>query len=162
MKRILSYLTAFIITISHTGVAVASCYSSAEYEAEQGLRIHSELMVIALNCQHMAYRQGNLYMRFREVTRQNQGLFKSYENTMMNYYKGQGKNPEAGLNNLRTSLANKVAVKSASMRPDIFCYNHRNYIESALDMDSEQFRRWAKQPKPSEPTSQPLCRDRDY
>ena len=29
------------------------CYTHEEAEAEQGIRIHSELMVIALNCQHM-------------------------------------------------------------------------------------------------------------
>ena len=163
MKKILSFFTAFIALFSMTGTSIAAnCYSSAEYEAEQGLRIQSELMVIALNCQHMAYRKGNLYLRYREVSRQNNDLIKSYEGTLMKHYKREGKNPEKNLNNLRTNLANKVAIKSASMRPDIFCYNHRDYIETAMNMDREAFRRWAKQPEPSNPTSKPLCRDRDY
>jgi hypothetical protein len=159
IKTILFALLLCVISVKTTS---AKCYSSEEFEAEQGLRIKSELMVIALNCQHMAYRKGNLYMRFREVSRQNEGLFKSYESTLINYYRKQGRNPEKSLNDLRTDMANKVAVKSASMRPDIFCYNHRNFIETALDMDQESFRRWARQPVAANPTSAPLCRDRDY
>lgn len=163
MKRILSVFTSLLITLSvSTPAWAASCYSSAEYEAEQGLKIKNELMVIALNCQHMAYRKGNLYLRYREISRQNEALFKMYEQTLINYYRNHGQNPDASLKSLHTQLANKVALKSANMRPDIFCYNHRDYIETALEMDRESFRRWAKQPNPSEPTSQPLCRDRDY
>lgn len=162
MKKIFVFCIAFMAATADIAVAVANCYSSKEYEAEQGLRIKSELMVIALNCQHMAYRKGNLYMRFREVSRQNADLFQSYERTLMDYYRRHGQNPEKAINSLRTDMANKVSLKSASMRPDIFCYNHRNYIEAALDMDRESFRRWARSPEPANPTSKPLCRDRDY
>lgn len=152
-----------ILLLSNVSQAfAAACYSSEEFEAEQGLRIHSELMVIALNCQHMAYRKGNLYMRYREVTRQNEGLFKNYENILAKYYNRQGLNGNKKVTALRTSLANDIAVKSAKMRPDVFCYNHRNYIDQALEMDQEQFRQWAKQPSTTTPTSAPLCRDRDY
>jgi cell division protein FtsB len=163
MKRILSVFTSLVISLSVSTPAWAgACYSSAEYEAEQGLKIKNELMVIALNCQHMAYRKGNLYLRYREISRQNEDLFKMYEQTLMNYYRNNGQNADREIKSLNTNLANKVAVKSANMRPDIFCYNHRDYIEQALEMDREAFRRWAKQPNPSEPTSRPLCRDRDY
>lgn len=163
MKRILSLLVSLAIAMSISVPTWAnSCYSSKEYEAEQGLKIKNELMVIALNCQHMAYRKGNLYMRYREISRQNEDLFKMYEQTLINYYRSQGQNPDTSLKSLHTKLANKVALKSASMRPDIFCYNHRNFIETALGMDREAFRRWARQPNPAEPTTHPLCRDRDY
>jgi len=146
-----------------TWPAMANCYNSAEYEAEQGLRIQSELMVIALNCQHMAYRKGNLYIRYREISRQKEDLLKGYENTLMEYFRRKGSgNPESSLNDLRTNLANAVAIKSAQMRPDIFCYQNRDRIEAALEMNTEQFRQWAKTPSVGDPTSQPLCRDRDY
>lgn len=164
MSKSFRFLTLLLLCLGLAQPAGAKqCYSSQEFEAEQGLRIQSELMVIALNCQHMAYRKGNLYIRYREVARQQHDLFSGYENTLLEYYRRNGSaNPESALNDLRTDLANKVAVKSAQMRPDIFCYQHRDRIESALDMNTEQFRQWARTPAPGDPTSQPLCRDRDY
>ena len=163
MKKIYGFILLGLMLIHTISPALAAtCYNSDEFEAEQGLRIHSELMVIALNCQHMAYRNGNLYMRYREVTRQNEGLFKGYEKILANYYARQGLNGDKKVTDLRTSLANEIAVKSAKMRPDIFCYNYRHYMDQALQMDQEQFRQWAKQPSTTTVTSAPLCRDRDY
>ena len=42
-------------------VYAGACYSRKEAEAEQGIRIHSELMVIGLNCAHMADANGPPY-----------------------------------------------------------------------------------------------------
>ena len=55
--------------------AAASCYTMEEAEAEQGIRIHSELMVIGLNCQHMKFSDGtNLYLEYREFTKEHENL----------------------------------------------------------------------------------------
>ena len=48
------YLIAcFSLLLLSAPAMAANCYSAAEAEAEQGIRVHSELMVIGLNCQHM-------------------------------------------------------------------------------------------------------------
>ena len=46
--RLFALVSLFFIFSSQS--VFASCYSSKEAEAEQGIRIHSELMVIGLNC----------------------------------------------------------------------------------------------------------------
>ena len=121
------------------------CYSTAEAEAEQGIRIHSELMVIGLNCQHMTPRGWkNFYQQYREMTDRNADLFAGYEETLINYYNRIGdKNPEGRLHGLRTAMANKVSTDAARMRPDIFCATFSPRIPKAAKMSSDDFRHWA-------------------
>ncbi len=136
-----------------------SCYTMAEAEAEQAIRIHSELMVIGLNCQAMKTRSGkNLYLQFREFTSDHAGLFSSYEDQLLSYYQRTGDhNPEATLNTLRTALANKISTDAAKMRPDVFCNRYAVRIPKVAHMDEETLRRWASTFHPSHPVSRPIC-----
>lgn len=136
-----------------------SCYSKVEAEAEQGIRIHSELMVIGLNCAHMADANGNnLYLEHKKFTSKHQALFARYEEILMNYMKKNGeKSPEKALHKLRTDFANKISVDSAQMRPDIFCKTYSPRIEKASEMDEIAFRKWASMSFPNHPVSHALC-----
>jgi hypothetical protein len=136
----------------------AACYSPAEYEAEQGLRIQSKLMVIALNCQHMPYKSGNLYMSYRQMSMQNKALFDQYDQTLRSFYNRNGGGAEHKLNNLRTEMANNVSVMAAQTRPDIFCYKNKSFVTQALNMSSDQFRQWAARGMSGAPSSYPQCR----
>lgn len=138
--------------------AQAGCYNSSEVEAEQGLRIHSELMVISLNCQHVSHSNGNLYIQYKDFTRRHQNLISQYENTLKGYYRRAGySNPELAINDLRTSLANRISNDAARMRPNAFCKVYSPRITQALSMDQEKLRRWASTPFASHPVSQPVC-----
>lgn len=56
------FMLAFILLgLTSASSFAASCYRAGEAEAEQGIRIHSELMVIGLNCQHMATANGRIF-----------------------------------------------------------------------------------------------------
>lgn len=136
------------------------CYTPREAEAEQGIRIHSELMVIALNCSHMSDSNGeNLYKEHREFTAKYGDLFATYENIMMNYMRKHGvQNPEAQMNTMRTNFANKISTDAAKMRPDIFCKTYASRIEKATKMDEVTFRKWAATPFKGHPVSRPLCK----
>ena len=70
------FTTILMIIILTTAPSWAeACYSKQEAEAEQGIRIHSELMVIGLNCQHMASANGNnLYLEHRKFTQKHADL----------------------------------------------------------------------------------------
>lgn len=138
-----------------------ACYSKQEAEAEQGIRIHSELMVIGLNCQHMASANGNnLYLEHRKFTQKHADLFATYEKIIMTYLKRNGdKNPESTLNTMRTDFANKISNDAAEMRPDIFCRSYAPRIEKATKMDRNGIRMWAATIYPSHPVSHPVCKD---
>lgn len=154
----MKYIIFTIIGVFISAAAQAACYSSSEFEAEQGLRIHSELMVIALNCQHVKASNGNLYYQYKNFTRQHQGLIGGYENTLKSFYGRNGNsNPEKEINDLRTKLANKISNDAARMKPNVFCKTYGSRITQALQMPQEKLRRWASTPFQGFPTAYPIC-----
>lgn len=155
------FLSVVIMALGITSAwAATSCYTMAEAEAEQGIRIHSELMVIGLNCQHLARGDGgkNLYQQYSEFTAQNVNLFAGYESRLMDYFHRAGyADPEAKLNELRTVLANTISLDAAKMRPDLFCYKYAPRISTAAKMNQTAIQRWAATFYPSHPVSRPIC-----
>ena len=151
---ILLFLMAFLTPSS----AFSKCYSRAEAEADQGIRIHSELMVIGLNCQTIGARHGlNLFGEYREFTGDHADLFARYEDILMNFYSKNGGTPKKQLNDLRTTYANKISKVAASSRPDVFCARNAIRIEKASAMQRQDLRRWASTLYPTHPVSYPLC-----
>lgn len=138
----------------------AACYTQKEAEAEQAIRISSELMVIGLNCQTMKFKDGtNLYAKYRQFASQHADLFAAYEETLIGYFRRTGAaNPEAKLNDMRTLLANKIATDAANMSPDQFCNRFVPRIFKASNMSRAELATWAGTIYPSHPVSQPVCR----
>jgi|GEM_PF-654431 len=158
--KIISVIRAFIIIaiLLFNTQAYAGCYTPAEVEAEQGLRISSELMVISLNCQHVAGANGDLYHQYQIFTNRHRDLIMGYEQTMKNYYTRIGSaHPEKDIHDLRTVLANKISTDAAKMRPNVFCKYYGGRINQALQMDHVKLRRWASTIFPSHPVSRSVC-----
>jgi len=148
------------LTVYLNGTALASgCYTPIESEAEQGIRIHSELMVIGLNCAHMADSEGNnLYVAHSQFTKKHEDLFARYEDILKEYMSKNGtKDTEAALHTLRTEFANKISVDAAKMRPDIFCKAYAERISKVAGMNEKTLRKWAATPFKGHPVSQPVC-----
>jgi len=156
----LKFLAALFLSISLLSTTVhAKCYSKIEAEADQGIRIHSELMVIGLNCQAMGARQGlNLYGDYRQFTNDHAELFSRYEEILINFYKNNGDVSKGKLNALRTKYANAISKIAASQRPDVFCAQSASRIEKAAAMQRSDLRRWASTLYDSHPVSYPLCK----
>ncbi len=160
MKPIIFVFTVFFaLGLTSAAFAGQACYSKAEAEAEQGLRIHSELMVIGLNCQAMPrFASQNLYGKYRIFTRDHADLIAAYEKILTTYFQRTGSpDPAGSFNTLRTTLANKVSRDAASMRPDLFCVRYAPRIEQASGMDMKAVRKWASTFYPSHPVSSPIC-----
>lgn len=161
MKKITSLMMvmASVLMLNIQPVKAQECYSKAEAEAEQGLRIHSELMVIGLNCQHMGARKGmNLYSQYRQFTADHADLFSTYEKIMMKYFKQNGiENPKRQLDTLRTDFGNKISNDVAAMRPDVFCSRYAPRVIKASTMDKTDLRQWAATIYPEHPVSKPVC-----
>lgn len=157
MKKLFAALVA-VLCLSLTAQAqAAGCYSSAEFEAEQGLRIHSELMVIGLTCLRMPGGQ-DLYRKYATFTRNNQELIAGYEETIISYYRAQGvPNAETKLHTLRTNLANGISRHTVEMGTLSFCQHFAPRIDKALMMSRTTLRRWAQHVWPDTPVSQPVC-----
>lgn len=146
------------VDVGVPGLAGRKCYTPQEAEAEQGIRIHSELMVIALNCQHMTPKGWkNFYQQYQEITSRNANLIGGYENTLINYFALAGKsNPELAFHDMRTDFANKVSTDAARMRPDIFCATFAPRLPKVDKMSSGEIQTWAASSS-SAGASRPLC-----
>lgn len=159
MKK-LTITAAFVLLMMGISSAQAKgCYTPAEFEAEQGLRIHSELMVIGLTCIKMPQGGQALYAKYQQFTQKNQSLIAQYESDIISYFGKQGvKNPEGNLHTFRTTLANDISKHAISMSTVSFCKNFSSRIDKALQMDHQKLRRWAQHVWPQSPTTVPRCR----
>lgn len=160
MRSILLIAACLLVSGPALGAKyIESCFSPAEAEAEQGIRIHSELMVIGLNCQHMTPRGWkNFYLQYREISARHGSLFAGYETTLINHFQRIGiQNPEGRLNDLRTVFANKVSVDAAKMRPDLFCASYAPRLPQVAKMTTAQLKDWAASTYQTVGTSEPLC-----
>ncbi len=147
------------VDVGVPGLAGRNCYSPEEAEAEQAIRIHSELMVIALNCQHMTPRGWkNFYQQYREITARNATLIGGYENILINYFALAGRpNPELAFHDLRTNFANKVSTDAARMRPDIFCSTYAPRLPKVDKMTPADLKSWALDASRTQRGMVPLC-----
>lgn len=159
MKKLAGILGFMLcLSTSATGAFAGGCYSASEFEAEQGLRIHSELMVIGLTCMKMP--QGEtMYKKYQSFTLKHQNLIAGYETDIIGYYARQGlKNPERQLHTLRTNLANEISQHAITMSTSTFCQHFGPRIDQALKMDDQKFRRWAQHVWPESSTTEPVCK----
>lgn len=159
MKNIAVILCVALISVALCGEAMAKCYTSREVEAEQGVRILSELMVISLNCQHLTPKgQENLYTQYKRFALRHEALFSGYEDTLLRFYAAEGQaNPDQYLHQVRTDVANKISKDAATMRPDAFCAVYAPRIAKAGKMEEAKIRRWAQTVFPGHPVSHTSC-----
>lgn len=156
-KFILNAAAVLSLSLLAVPASAASCYNASEFEAEQGLRIHSELMVIGLTCMKMPQGQA-MYSKYQQFTRKNERLIAEYEEGLISYYRRQGvPNPERELHTLRTSLANGISKHAIVMSTSNFCANFGQRIDKALAMDQQKLRQWARHVWPQSPTTRPVC-----
>src|ERR1035437_771929 len=152
-------LLATLLISCSTVSSAEACYSAREFEAEQGIRIHSELMVIGLTCIKMPEGQA-LYDKYQSFTEKNADLIAGYETDLINYYTTEGAaDPERKLHTLRTDLANEISTKAIAMSTLSFCEKYSSHIDQALAMDQPKLRRWAQHVWPDQTTTEPVCSD---
>lgn len=156
-KTILATGLAAALSLAATqALAAPACYAPHEFEAEQGLRIHSELMVIGLTCVKMPG-QSNIYGKYQAFTAKNEKLIAKYESDLIAHFRMQGGgNPEKQFHSLRTGLANRISQLAIGNMVG-FCRSFTPRMDAALAMDQPRLRQWAQQVWAEAPTSKPLC-----
>lgn len=141
-----------------------SCYTPSEAAAEQALRLHSELLVIGLNCQNIKQSNGeNTYQKYQDFTKKHAVLLEQYEKQLLSHFRKQGSaSPEKDLNELRTNMANNLAGIVADVRPDVFCFRHIERLNIATTMTGEDVHGWATTYFQDMPPSKPFCMDSGF
>lgn len=127
MKRGILCLVLALMMASPV-MAADRCYSPAEAQAEQLLRLHSELMVITVTCRQSSTGQ-SLVPAYTDFTKRNIDALHEAEATMTRYYKAAyGGNGTTKLDRLRTLLANEFGQQIAAQSAPAFCTQRRDKV----------------------------------
>ncbi len=122
------FLTLALLFGAVPAQAAQKCYSPEEIQAEQSLRLHSELMVITVTCKRGSMGE-DLVKAYTGFTRDNVDMLRESEATMTKYYKkvygGKGVDQ---LDRLRTLLANEYGQRIADMSAPAFCAKYRDKV----------------------------------
>jgi hypothetical protein len=127
-------LTLALLALANPAHAAKSkdgrCYTPAEVQAEQLLRLHSELMVITVTCRQSSTGQ-DLVTAYTGFTRNNINVLRDAEQTMTGYFKKTygGKGVDR-LDKLRTTLANEYGQEIANVSAPVFCAQRRDRVIS--------------------------------
>lgn len=147
-----------VMLLFSPAMAAPPCYSTQEAEAEQLLRLHSELMLIALTC-----RQSNsgrdLIKAYTQFTSRNVAKLHEAEAVMSRYYektaKGQG---ISRLDKLRTRLANECGQEMARESAPSYCAVRRDRAESLYDSSYPDIQLAAARLYARQRPGAPLCK----
>ncbi len=131
-------LFVFIALASAPAFAARQCYSPAELNAEQTLRLHSELMVITVTCKQGSRAQ-DLVSAYTGFTRNNIEMLRQAEQTMIHYYQNiEGSDGIASLDTLRTRLGNEYGQQIADVSAPIFCQRLRDLVLNDYKLNPTQ------------------------
>ncbi|MFV3128764.1 hypothetical protein [Niveispirillum sp. KHB5.9] len=110
------------------------CYSVPEFAAEQGIRLHTELMVVGLTCQHMDVKgQLSLFNQYKQFTLKHQARIQEWEKALVAYYKRTAKgNPTRNFDSFRTRLANETSQRAIALTTPVFCGTHAPLVAQAM------------------------------
>lgn len=119
------------------------CYSVAEFEAEQGIRLHTELMVVGLTCQHMDVKgEPSLFNQYKLFTLKHQARIQAWEKTLVEYYKRTAKgNATRNFDTFRTRLANETSQRAIALSTPVFCGTHAPLVAKAMAAGIEDIQR---------------------
>lgn len=127
MKYSALLMLALSLCVPGTAGAAGSCYDAEQQEAEQLVRLHSELMVITLSCRTAADGT-SLVPAYQKFTQSNLQRIKDAEQSLMSWHRGHGGSGEAKLDRIRTNFHNEYSIRLAEMSPAAFCTAYRDEV----------------------------------
>ncbi|MDE1901817.1 MAG: hypothetical protein KGI37_09270 [Alphaproteobacteria bacterium] len=128
MKILSALLVAALAFAATPAFAARACYTPDQMRAEQLLRLHSELMVVAITCRQGSRGQ-DLPAAYVDFTKHNIGILHGAEQTMIGYYRTHDRgDPTSHLDRLRTLLGNEFGQESADMSAPAFCAAFRDDV----------------------------------
>ena len=159
LRRIAIAVTAACVLATSASAAWAkpACYSAAEYDAEQAVRLHTELMVIGLTCNAIEADR-KLFSKYQQFTTKNRTLLMNWEKVLIGHFRETDKgNPTRRFDDFRTVVATEIAPRSALLTPPVFCQTHSNIVDQALALSESDLKRFLSESKSNEIGVAPPC-----
>ena len=134
LRRLAVAVTAACVLATSTSAwAKSACYSAAEYDAEQAVRLHTELMVIGLTCNAIEADR-KLFAKYQQFTTKHRTSLMNWEKVLIGHFRETDKsNPTRKFDDFRTVVANEIAQRSALLTPPVFCQTHSDIVDQASE-----------------------------
>jgi hypothetical protein len=158
LRRIVTAVTTVCVLAASTSAwAKSACYSQAEYDAEQAVRLHTELMVIGLTCNAIEADR-KLFSKYQQFTTKNRASLMNWEKVLIGHFRETDKsNPTRKFDDFRTVVANEIAQRSALLTPPVFCQTHSDLVDQALSLSDNDLKRYLSDNKVSQIGGAPPC-----
>lgn len=132
-------VTAVIYCALFMGQAsAATCLPQKQSLANAAIKIHSELMVTALNCmsQHPSKKLVKVYENF---SRQHRNIIQNHETSLIQHFNLSG-NGTRKFDTYRTKVANDISKQVFQTSPYLFCKKYLPNLLNAAKWDGQQFK----------------------
>lgn len=117
--------------------AASDCYTRAEFTAEQGLRLHTEMMVVGLVCQRLRPERDFLG-QYQAFTRTHREQLRRWEATLIAHFRRNGAGSATrSFDALRTALANETAQRATMLTTGVFCAQAEPFMAEMTGLSTE-------------------------
>lgn len=154
MKQML--LIAICLVLFPFLAVAGECYTPEEFEAEQGLRLHTDLEVIMLTCKYDGYRRP-LKDSYAVFLKKYSAQIRKWENTIARVYAATGGSRNEVIDNFRTALANQKSHESSTLTPRQFCIKYANWVPAVAAWSPDQVMVYVRTPDSERNPRKPLC-----
>jgi hypothetical protein len=157
-RRSVALALALVASVAPVAASAADCYSPAEYEAEQALRLQSELTVIAYGCPTppgaipLAIQYGQFVKSHQKQFAQWQGALRAY------LRKTERGNVDRHFDNLASLISNQLSNRQALVSPLTFCANEMARFDALVAMKDEDLLKQVRDNAVVRISSRPPCR----
>lgn len=157
MKQFVAASLFFVMVAMMAPVAhAAACYNEQEFEADRGLRFHTDVEVIMLTCRYSTKGEDlkKVYLAFLH---NNAKTIRGWEGVIAKSYAGTGGSRNEIIDNFRTKLANQKGNEAARMGPKPFCKEWADFVPFAASLSNDQVMEYVRAADSDRPTRRPLC-----
>ena len=154
--RVLSAVMAYCLLIIPVHAA-EECYTRAEFEADQAMRLQAKLNVIAYSCQDTPGATP-LRISYGNFIKNNQKLFLDWQSKIINYLKKHEKGQTKELfDRYQSYISQEVAYKAIIISNEIFCDSLVPSFSKDVNMTTQQLVDLIKDLSQPRLSSHPLC-----
>ncbi|HYD31260.1 MAG TPA: hypothetical protein VEB64_10460 [Azospirillaceae bacterium] len=133
-------LAGMVAALPAEAAKPAACYTKGEYEAEQAVRFHTEMMLVGLTCKDVMPEK-NLFVKYREFTNRHRGNLMQWEKVLIEHFRrNYGGNATRQFDTFRTEMANQMSRRAASITSSQYCGLLGNGAVDAMDMSGDDFK----------------------
>jgi hypothetical protein len=133
-----------------------ACYTQDQFDADRGLRMHSDVEVVMLTCRY-ATNGEDLRKTYAQFLKKNSAQIRKWENTIAVTFASTGGSRNEVIDNFRTRLANEKAGQAAQMRAKPFCAQWANFVPFVTNLTPPQVLEYIRAPDSARPTKRPPC-----